>query len=68
MMMFQTLSRVMQGSADTLKIECEACRHRAEWGRVEAFARCGSDAAPSEIRSRVRCTVCGSVRRARVWI
>jgi hypothetical protein len=67
-MMFQTLARVMLSPGDTLKIECNACRRRVEWSRAEAFVKLGSDASPHDVRERLRCTVCGEVRRARAWI
>lgn len=67
MMMFQTLARVMAPSA-TLKIRCDACEHQAVWTRREAYARCGPDATPPDIRRRVKCGACGAAGRARVWI
>ena len=68
MMMFQTLAWVMLSGADTLKIECGACRRRVEWERALAFARLGSDATPHEAHQRLRCSVCGACRRAQGWI
>jgi hypothetical protein len=68
MMMFQTLARVMLSGADTLKIECGACRRRAEWSRPQAFERLGPDATPREVCQRLRCSACGASRRARAWI
>ena len=68
MMMFQTLARVMLSGADTLKIECGACRSRVEWGRAQAFERLGSDATPHEVCQRLRCSECRTFRRARAWV
>lgn len=67
MTLFQTLGRVMDEGA-VLRLECEVCGHRALWGRAAAFARLGADAAPYEIRRRLRCSACGARRQARVWI
>lgn len=66
-MMFQTLHRMMAGSA-TLKIECEACRRRTTWSQDEAFKRLGPDATPYDVRRRLVCGGCGTAGWARVWI
>jgi hypothetical protein len=68
MMMFQTLARVMLDGADTLKIECGACRRCVEWPRARAFERLGSDATPRDVHVRLRCSACGASRRARAWV
>jgi rRNA maturation protein Nop10 len=60
--MFETLAKVM-GPADTLKITCGACGHRAEFTRPEAFARSGPDASPYIVRRRATCAACGERRR-----
>jgi ribosomal protein S27E len=65
--MFQNLRRSMAQSA-TLKIECESCAHRTEWGQAEAFDKLGPDASPYEIRRRLRCNKCGDRQHVRVWI
>lgn len=67
MTMFQTLHRSM-ASAQTLKMQCEACDHRATLSAREAKAACGPDATPMDIRRRARCKVCGTEGRVRVWI
>jgi hypothetical protein len=56
--MFETLARVM-APADTLTVRCEACGHEARLSRAEAFEMFGPDAAPYDIRRRVRCGCCG---------
>jgi DNA-directed RNA polymerase subunit RPC12/RpoP len=67
MTMFQNLHRSMTG-AQTLKVQCEVCDHRATLGAAEAKAACGPDATPMDIRRRARCTACGTEGRVRVWI
>ena len=65
--MFENLARVMEPSS-TLKIRCLSCDHQAEWSRKVAFKALGSDAAPYEIRRRIRCGDCGEQARIEVWI
>lgn len=65
-MMFQTLARTMEPS-DRLKIACD-CGRRVAWTRSEAFARCGPDTTPADLRRRLRCAGCGLAGQAQVWI
>ena len=67
MTMFQTLHRSMAPS-QTLKVQCEVCRHLASLSAAEAKTTFGPDATPSDIRRRARCKVCGASGRVRVWI
>jgi hypothetical protein len=67
MTMFQNLERSLR-QGQTLKLECEACGHSAAWPQREAIAKLGPDAAPYEIRRKVRCGRCGDGARVRVWI
>lgn len=67
MQMFQNLRRTMK-PGDRLKIQCEACDHRATLTQDDAVSRCGPDATPMEIRRRAQCRSCGAGGRARVWI
>jgi hypothetical protein len=57
--MFETLRRVVTSADATLKLRCEACGHRAEWTREQAFTVFGPDAAPYDIRHRLKCNSCG---------
>jgi len=66
--MFETLARVMLAPGDTLKIECEACGHRLELSRRDAFAMFGADASPFVVRRRSRCAACGERRRVAVTV
>jgi hypothetical protein len=68
MMMFPTLMRTMLSPSDTLKIECEACGRQVAWTRAQAFERLGEGAMPSDVWGRLRCSACGTSRRARTWI
>lgn len=65
--MFQNLHRSM-APGQTLKIQCEACRHLASLTAMEAKAACGPDATPMDIRRRAKCKACGAEGRVRVWI
>jgi rRNA maturation protein Nop10 len=65
--MFETLAKVMSPS-DTLKLTCEACGHRAEWTRRDAFALYGPDATPYVVRRRSQCRQCGERARIAVTI
>jgi len=65
--MYETLSRVMQPK-DRLKLACEACGHRAELTRKEAFVLFGAEATPFMIRRRSKCVVCGERRRITVGV
>ena len=65
--MFQTLHRVMKPT-DRLKLQCGACRRRAELSQAEAFQTFGPDAAPYDIKRRAVCSGCGARDRAAVWI
>jgi hypothetical protein len=67
MTMFQNLHRSM-ASDQTLKIQCEACDHRATLAPADARVACGPDATPMDIRRRAKCRACGAEGRARVWI
>ncbi len=58
----------MMANGGTLKIECEACQHRATWTQDEPFQRLGPDATPYEVRRRLICGGCGSAGWMRVWI
>ena len=59
MTMFQNLSRMMRYQ-DTLKVKC-SCGHEAEFSQKDAFQLFGEDAAPYDIRRRMRCSACGKV-------
>jgi ribosomal protein S27AE len=59
MTMFQNLRRMMAGESATLKLECGKCGHKVAWTRKEAFWIFGPDAAPYDIRRRLRCGQCG---------
>jgi hypothetical protein len=65
--MFQNLHRTMQPS-QTLKIQCDACRHLATLSHTEAVRLCGSDATPMDIRRRAKCRACRAEGRVQVWI
>jgi hypothetical protein len=67
MALFENLGRTM-APADRLKLACETCGHRAEWDRRTAFRRLGPDAAPFDIRRKLRCGACGDGEHVRVWI
>ena len=67
MTMFQTLRRSMAPS-QTLKLQCDICRHLASLPAAEAKRLFGPDATPADIRRRARCKVCAASGRARVWI
>ena len=68
MAMFETLARVMTQQSHTLKLGCEACNHRAEFTRDEAFKLFGPDAAPYDVREAAICGVCGERNRISVSI
>jgi hypothetical protein len=68
MAMFETLARVMTGPQYTLKIRCNACDHRAEWGRQEAFDRLGADSSPYELRRKLICITCGERGNVSAWV
>jgi len=65
--MYETLSKVMSPS-DTLKLACEACGHRAELPRAQAFKRFRADATPFTIRRRSKCAACGERQRIQVSV
>lgn len=67
MTMFQTLHRSMAPS-QTLKIQCEVCRHLANLAATDARTMFGPDATPADIRRPAKCKVCGASARVRVWI
>ncbi|OHB26261.1 MAG: hypothetical protein A2790_20050 [Phenylobacterium sp. RIFCSPHIGHO2_01_FULL_69_31] len=67
MTMFQNLHRSMTAS-QTLKVQCDVCRHLGAFSAAEAKKVFGSDATPMEIRRRVTCKVCRAAGRARIWI
>lgn len=67
MTMFQNLHRSMP-SAQTLKVQCGACRHLARLTAAEAKARFGPDATPADIRRRAKCRECGASGVAQAWI
>ena len=66
MTMFQNLGRVMRYQ-DKLKVEC-ACGHKAEFSQKDAFQVFGEDAAPYDIRQRMKCSACGKVGSVEVWV
>lgn len=68
MTMFQTLGRMMAYN-DTLKVRC-VCGHEATFSCKDAFALFGTDAAPYDVRRRMRCTApeCRKVGQVDVWI
>lgn len=66
MAMFENLGKVMRYH-DRLKIKC-ACGHKAEFSQKEAFQVFGEDAAPYDIRRRMRCSSCGKVGSVEVRI
>jgi hypothetical protein len=68
MTMFETLAKVMSSSADTLKIHCLACQHRAVWTRQEAFDRLGPDSGPYIVGKKLICERCGARNRASVTV
>ncbi len=67
-MMFQNLHRMM-ANGGTLKIACESerCAHTAALQRDEAFRLLGPDSTPADVRSKLRCSLCGR-KSPRVWI
>jgi len=54
--------------SQTLKIQCDGCRHLGRFTAAEARATFGPDATPMDIRRRATCRVCRAAGRARVWI
>jgi DNA-directed RNA polymerase subunit RPC12/RpoP len=65
--LFENLGRTMQAT-DTLKVQCEACGHRASFDRTTAQRLFGEGASPYEIRRRARCRYCQAAGRVTVWI
>jgi hypothetical protein len=64
----ESLANQMNSDALTLKLKCEACGHKAERTRGEAFKLYGMGASPFEIRRRSKCILCGTKGRIAVWI
>ena len=62
-MMFQTLHRRM-ANGQTLKISCSGCQHTTRWTWSQAFSRLGADATPMEVRTKLRCSLCGAANPA----
>lgn len=67
MTMFQTLHRSMTPS-QTLKVQCDVCRHLGTFTATEAKAAFGADATPMDIRWRATCRQCRASGRVRIWI
>jgi len=67
MTMFQNLHRSMT-SSQTLKLQCDVCRHLRTFTAADAKATFGPDATPMDIRRRASCRICRAACRARVWI
>jgi hypothetical protein len=65
--MFQNLGRCLRDGS-TLKTRCSKCGHEHVWAGQLALARFGPDAAPYDIRRRLRCTACGTRGLVQVWI
>lgn len=55
----ETLAKIMGSDADTLKLKCDACGHRAEYARRDAWQIWGMRATPHSIRRRAKCILCG---------
>lgn len=66
--MFETLSRMMTASSQTLKLRCQVCGRRAEWSRQRALATFGLHASPFDVRRRLVCKSCGARGRPDAWI
>jgi DNA-directed RNA polymerase subunit RPC12/RpoP len=55
----ETLGRIMESAADTLKLECKACGHKTAYARQDAWTIFGMHATPHSIRRRAKCIQCG---------
>jgi DNA-directed RNA polymerase subunit RPC12/RpoP len=55
----ETLGRMMNSDADRLKLECQACGHKTEYARRDAWTIWGMNATPHSIRKRAKCIRCG---------
>lgn len=63
---YQTL-RTMLAYDSFLKVKC-ACGHHTQIPAADARQVFGDDAAPYEIRRRMRCNQCKEVGKVEVWI
>ena len=62
----ETLGRIMESEADRLKLACDACGHKTEYARRDAWRIFGMQATPHTIRKRAKCIQCGE--RARISV